>query len=163
MKKIILILISIIAMQAAVAQQTAPKANAQTQGKVKYLTTDEFLNKVWNYRVDSTAWKYRSTRPCVIDFYATWCGPCKMLSPIVEQLSNEQPGIDFYKVDVDKEKELAAVFGVRSIPMLLFVPKRGTPQAVQGLQSKEVLMRIIDHVIYGRVPQATQQQPAQQQ
>lgn len=161
MRKAIFLFISIIAMQAAVAQQTTKPA-ATTKGNVKYLTTNDFLTKIWNYRVDSLAWNYRSSRPCVIDFYATWCGPCKMLSPIVEQLSNEQPGIDFYKVDVDKEKELAAVFGVRSIPMLLFVPKRGTPQAVQGLQSKEVLMRIIDHVIYGRAPQATQQ-PAQQQ
>ena len=147
-------------LQNAEAQQDA--STSTTKANVKYLTTAEFQQKVWNYRVDSLAWVYRSVRPCVIDFYATWCGPCRKLSPIIEELSAEQPGIDFYKVDVDKEKELASVFGVRSIPMLLFVPKKGAPQVVQGYREKALLQQIIDVVIFGRQPVQPTPQPQPQ-
>ena len=85
---------------------------------------------------------------CFIDFYATWCGPCKRLSPILEELASEYNGqINFYKIDVDKEQELAAVFGIQSIPMVLLIPKEGKPYVVQGLRPKAELKQAIDSTL----------------
>ena len=91
---------------------------------------------------------YKGDKPAVIDFYATWCGPCKRLSPILEELASEYNGqINFYKIDVDKEQELAAVFGIQSIPMVLLIPKEGKPYVVQGLRPKAELKQAIDSTL----------------
>ncbi len=103
----------------------------------QHLTKETFLTKVFNYEVNKE-WKFEGDKPCIIDFYADWCGPCKMVSPILEELSEEYKGkIDFYKVDTEKEGELAAIFGIRSIPSLLFVPKEGVPRMAVGALPKE--------------------------
>lgn len=87
-------------------------------------------------------------RPAIIDFYATWCGPCKMLSPVLEELAAEYAGkIDIYKINVEEEEELAGVFGVRSVPTLLFVPMEGAPQMAQGALPKNVLQEAIRNVL----------------
>lgn len=94
---------------------------------VTELTLDAFKNKIMDYEANPEEWKYKGERPAVIDFYAVWCGPCKATAPIVDSLAKEYDGkVDFYKVDVDKQQELAAMFGVRSIPSLLFIPLEGT-------------------------------------
>jgi len=104
---------------------------------VEHLTKETFLKKVFNYEVNKE-WKFEGDKPCLVDFYADWCGPCKMVAPVIEKLSEEYAGkIDFYKVDTDKESELAAVFGIRSIPSLLFVPREGQPQMALGALRKE--------------------------
>ncbi|MFC2475756.1 MAG: thioredoxin [Prevotella sp.] len=100
---------------------------------VQELTAETFKQKVMNYDIHPNEWIFEGSRPAIIDFYATWCGPCKQTAPIVEKLAEDYAGrIDVYKVDVDQQQELAAFFGVQSIPTILFIPKEGTPQRVSG-------------------------------
>lgn len=98
------------------------------------LTRDDFLNKVMNYEKNTEKWVYEGEKPCLIDFYADWCAPCRITSPILEELAVEYAGkIHIYKVDTQKEKELAAVFGIRSIPSFLFCPMEGKPVMTAGI------------------------------
>lgn len=114
---------------------------------MEHLTKETFTAKVFDYE-NSKEWKFSGELPCIIDFYADWCGPCKMVTPILEQLSNEYKGkIDIYKIDTDQEQELAAVFGIRSIPSLLFCPKEGKPQMAMGALPKETFVDAINNVL----------------
>jgi thioredoxin len=116
-------------------------------GTIK-LTKAEFLAKVANYEANPSEWKYLGDKPCIIDFYADWCGPCKAIAPILEELAKEYDGqIYIYKVDTEKEQELAGAFGIRSIPSLLFVPMDGQPQMAQGALPKETFKKAIDEVL----------------
>ena len=116
--------------------------------KTMSLNEADFLNKVANYETSPSEWKFLGERPAIIDFYATWCGPCKMLSPVLEELAAEYAGkIDIYKINVEEEEELAGVFGVRSVPTLLFVPMEGAPQMAQGALPKNVLQEAIRNVL----------------
>ncbi len=120
-------------------------------GEVKYLTKKDFLEKVYNYEKNPTEWKFQSNRPCVIDFYATWCGPCKAMAPLLEEMSKTYAGkVDFYKIDVDAERELSAAFGIRSIPTFLFCPVGGQPQMSQGAMPKETLLQAINEVLLNK-------------
>ena len=93
-------------------------------------------------------WEYLGSKPCIIDFYATWCGPCRKLAPILEEIAGEYAGkIDVYKIDVDKEPELAAAFGVQSIPTLLFCPMKNQPQIAAGFMDKATLQKAIKEVL----------------
>ena len=113
-----------------------------------HLTKTEFLSKVANFEANSTEWKYLSDKPCIIDFYASWCGPCKVVAPILEDLSNEYDGqIYIYKVDTEAEQELAAAFGIRSIPSILFCPIGESPQMAQGALPKEAFKKAIKDVL----------------
>ena len=120
-------------------------ANAQT---VNYLTTEQFKAKVFDYTTEKV-WKYKGDKPCVIDFYTTWCGPCRRLAPIMEELAIEYAGkVIFYKVDVEKEKDVAQAFGISSFPRILYVPMTDKPMMQIGLQPKENIQEIIDeHLI----------------
>jgi len=114
----------------------------------KHLTKAEFLEKVANFETSPEAWKFLGDKPAVIDFYAQWCGPCKTLGPIMEEVSDEFEGkVDFYKIDTEAEPELAAAFNIRSIPSILFVPKVGDPQMAQGLMPKSSLKDAINTVL----------------
>ena len=111
------------------------------------LTKASFLQKVFNFEKNKE-WTFEGKRPALIDFYADWCGPCKMLAPVLEQLSKEYEGkIDIYKIDTEVEQELAAAFGIRSIPSMLFCPKEGEPQMAQGALPKHQLEEIIKDVL----------------
>ena len=111
------------------------------------LTKETFFEKVFNYEKNKE-WKFEGEIPCIIDFYADWCGPCKMIAPILEELSEEFKGkINIYKVDTEVEQELAGAFGIRSIPSMLFVPKNGEPQMSQGALPKNQLEKIINDVL----------------
>lgn len=114
---------------------------------VVYLTTEQFRERVFDYKTERD-WKYRGDKPCIIDFYTSWCGPCKRLAPIMEELSQEYcDQIDFYKVDTERERELAYVFGINSIPQVLYIPVEGKPMLLQGLYPKENIIRIINEFL----------------
>ena len=107
------------------------------------LTKETFLEKVFNYETNKE-WKFEGELPCVIDFWAPWCGPCRMVAPVMEELSVEYAGkVNFYKINTDVEQELGSAFGIRSIPSLLFVPKEGQPKMAVGALPKESLKRAI--------------------
>jgi len=111
------------------------------------LTKDIFLEKVFNYEINKE-WKFEGEVPCIIDFYADWCGPCKVIAPILEELSDDYDGkINIYKVDTEDQKELSKAFGIRSIPSMLFCPKDGAPQMAQGALPKHELEKIISDVL----------------
>ncbi|WP_299054580.1 thioredoxin [uncultured Polaribacter sp.] len=111
------------------------------------LTKESFLKKVFNFE-DNKEWKFEGEKPAIIDFYADWCGPCKSLAPVLEQLSEEYAGkIDIYKIDTEAEQELAAAFAIRSIPSMLFCPSEGAPQMANGALPKAELERVILEVL----------------
>lgn len=111
--------------------------------EVKTLTNAQFKKEIWDYTKDKD-WKYLGDKPAIIDLYATWCPPCKKLSPILEQIQKDYgKKIQIYKIDVDKEKELAELFNVSSIPHMVFIPKNGKPFAVTGLRPQDQLEQII--------------------
>ncbi len=114
---------------------------------MEHLTKETFMKKVFNYE-ESKEWKFEGDKPCVIDFYADWCGPCKIVAPILEELSNEYDGlIDVYKVNTEEENELAAAFGIRSIPSVLFVPKDEKPQMSVGALPKDSFIKAFKDVL----------------
>lgn len=111
---------------------------------VKHLTTEEFKTDIFDY-TKAKDWSFAGDKPAIIDFYADWCGPCKMLSPILEEIANEYDGmIDVYKVDTEQERELSQVFGIRSIPSILFIPLKEQPMMQPGMLPKNVLENIIN-------------------
>jgi thioredoxin len=113
----------------------------------EHLTADTFKEKVFNYETNKE-WKYEGELPCVIDFYADWCGPCKMVAPILEELSEEFEGkLDIYKVNTEEERELSEIFGIQSIPSILFVPREGQPQMAMGALPKDTLTKAFKDVL----------------
>ena len=114
---------------------------------VEFLTQDTFKEKVFDFE-NNKEWKFEGDKPCLIDFYADWCGPCKTVAPILEELSDEYKGkVDVYKIDTEAERELAGMFGIQSIPSLLFVPTEGQPQMAQGALPKDTFERAIKDVL----------------
>jgi thioredoxin 1 len=114
---------------------------------IEHLTKETFISKIFDYE-KNREWKYAGTRPCVIDFYADWCGPCKMVAPILEDLAeNFKEKLDIYKINTEEEQELASVFGIRSIPSLLFIPAVGQPQMAMGALPKDAFIKIFKDVL----------------
>lgn len=141
MKKIFIIL--------AVAILSIGISYANNNGeKIVHLTKAEFLKKVMDYENNVNEWKYLGDKPAIIDFYADWCGPCKKLSPILEEIAAEYEGeVIIYKVNVDNERDIATAFGIRSLPTLFFVPKQGNPSVVEGFLPKEELYKAMNATI----------------
>jgi len=111
------------------------------------LTKETFKQKIFDYEKDNE-WKLENGLPCIIDFYADWCGPCKMVTPLLEELSREYGGkIDIFSVNTEQEQELAMAFRIKSIPSLLFCPKEGKPQMAQGALPKQAFVEIIDDLL----------------
>jgi thioredoxin len=114
---------------------------------LEHLTNETFKEKVFNYE-SNKEWKFEGEIPAIIDFYADWCGPCKAVAPILEELQAEYGDkINIYKVNTEEQKELASVFGVQSIPSLLFIPKEGQPQMAMGALPKETFKQAISEVL----------------
>lgn len=121
---------------------------------MEHLTKQTFLEKVFNFE-QNKEWKFEGDLPCLIDFYADWCQPCKMVAPILEELAQEYDGkINIYKIDTESEQELAAAFGIRSIPSLLFCPKDGQPQMAMGALPKDTFKKAIDDILLKEQPNA---------
>jgi len=113
----------------------------------EHLNKKDFLEKVFDYE-NNKEWKYEGDLPAIIDFWADWCAPCKAVAPVLEELSEEYAGkLKVYKVNTEEEQELAAVFGIRSIPSLLFIPAEGQPQMAAGALPKETFVKAIDDVL----------------
>jgi len=114
---------------------------------LEHLTKDTFKEKVFNFEVNKE-WKYEGNKPAIIDFYADWCGPCKMVAPVLEELNDEYNyKLEIYKVNTEEERELSAMFGIQSIPSLLFIPLNGQPQMAMGALPKETFIKAIDEVL----------------
>lgn len=134
MKKTIFLLIAIF------TATVFTSVKAQT---IKHLTTAEFKKEIWDYSANKD-WKYLGDKPAIIDLFATWCPPCKKLSPILEEIQKQYGNkIQIYKVDVDKEPELAQLFKASSIPLMIFIPKDGKPFSVAGLRPQEQIEQLI--------------------
>ena len=115
--------------------------------KLEHLTNVTFKEKVFNYETNKE-WKFEGDTPAIIDFYADWCAPCKMIAPILEELKDEYGDkLDIFKVNTEEQRELASVFGVQSIPSLLFIPKVGQPQMAMGALPKETFKQAISEVL----------------
>lgn len=114
-------------------------SNDETKGGSIHLTKEVFLAQVWDYNNSPQEWKYKGNMPAIVDFYADWCSPCRMASPILEEISNEYAGkVKVFKIDTQKEQELASVFGIQSIPAFLYIPVSGKPIMMSGVgRSKE--------------------------
>lgn len=113
-----------------------------------HLTKEDFLNKVANYEKNPQQWEYLGDKPCLIDFYADWCGPCKAIAPVLEELAREyKDDIYIYKIDTEAEQELAGVFGITSIPSLLFCPVGEAPQMAKGALPKATLKQAIHEIL----------------
>ena len=109
------------------------------------LNLGSFKSKVFDFEKNKE-WKFEGNRPCVIDFWAPWCGPCRVVGPVIEELSKEYDGkVDFYKINTDEEQQLAAMFGIRSIPSLLFVPVSGQPKMAVGALPKQALKEAVEN------------------
>ncbi|MEJ5244277.1 MAG: thioredoxin [Bacteroidota bacterium] len=113
---------------------------------MEHLTKQTFIEKIFDYE-NSNEWNFKGTKPAIIDFYADWCGPCKMVSPILEEIAKEYEGlIDIYKIDTEAEQELAMVFGIRSIPSILFIPVNDRPQMAVGAFPKDGFIKAIEDI-----------------
>jgi thioredoxin len=113
-----------------------------------HLNKEEFLKRIWDFEKSPKEWHFRGERPAIVDFYATWCGPCQMLAPVLEELSDEYAGkIDIYKIDTGEEEELASAFGIRSIPSMMFCPTTGHPQMLLGAMSKTDLEDAMKNIL----------------
>lgn len=113
-----------------------------------HLTKEQFLRRIADYEKNPDSFRFLGSRPALIDFYAGWCGPCKMLAPVLEELSDEYAGrVDIYKVDVEQEEELAALFRVRSIPTLVYIPMNGQIRVTQGAVGKPQLKEAIENIL----------------
>ncbi len=118
----------------------------------EHLSKESFLKKIFDYE-NNQEWNYQGDKPAIIDFYADWCGPCKMVAPIMEELSEEYKGlVDIYKIDTEAEQELAAVFGIRSIPSILFIPVDGQPQMAAGALPKTQFVQLIEDTLKVKSP-----------
>ncbi|MFO7880643.1 MAG: thioredoxin [Bacteroidales bacterium] len=114
---------------------------------VEHLTKETFIEKVFDY-TEEKDWNYKGDKPAMIDFWADWCAPCKMVAPVIEELDKEYKGkVNFYKVNTEEQQELAAIFGIRSIPSLLFIPVEGKPQMAAGALPKDTFEKAIADVL----------------
>jgi len=143
----LLVLTSCGLASSADAQNEAKSGNSAA-GEVIQLTKADFLAKIYNYEKNKDKFVYEGSLPCIIDFYADWCGPCKRVEPVLKQLAKDYAGkVLIYKINTDKERDLAAAFGIRSIPTYLFISAKGEPQSAVGALPRESFVKVIDEFL----------------
>ena len=146
MKKI---LASLVLLFAVIT--TSYAQNQSEEPAVIQMNKQMFLDIVFDYTSGATEWNYKGEKPAVIDFYATWCGPCRMVAPILKDLAKEYgDSIVIYKVDTDREKDLSGAMGIQSLPTIVFIPKSGQPQVIIGAADKATFRRAIDEVLLNK-------------
>ena len=139
MKNILTLMLLLFTLGAAASNEEEKTMKATN------ITKQDFINKVMDYKSNPSEGKYKGDKPAIIDFYASWCGPCRMLAPVLDEIAKEYDGkIYVYKVDTEAETELAQLFGIRSIPSILFVPMDGQPMMMQGALPKAELQQVIE-------------------
>lgn len=139
MKKIIILSLALMLIIPLIAEIV--------EVKPEHLTLETFKEKVFDFETE-TKWNFKGEIPAIIDFYADWCGPCKRVAPIMEELAIEYEGkVTIYKIDTEDQKQLAAIFGIRSIPSILFIPKEGQPQMSMGALPKEDFVQMIKEIL----------------
>ena len=125
--------------------------NNQEKGTVIEMDDLMFRYRIFDYKNESNEWKYKGDKPCIVDFYATWCAPCRMIAPTLKELAQEyNDSIYVYKVDVDKQKELSRAMGIQSMPTVLFIPMEGQPQAIIGAADKNTFHRAVNEVLLNK-------------
>jgi thioredoxin len=153
LRTILLLLAAIVAVSCSNSTETKAQADNNTQeagqvsdeGKTIHMNKEMFIEHVMDFETNKEEWIYLGDRPAIIDFYADWCKPCKLIAPIMDELAEEYKGqIYIYKVDTQVERELASIFGIRSIPAVLFIPMEGQPQMSTGALPKETFKSAID-------------------
>lgn len=153
LKSVLMVVVALILVSCSMSAKPEKNEteNAAAQGEVVVLNRADFIKTVYDYEKNQTQWVYEGNKPCIIDFYADWCGPCKKVAPILKELAAQyKDEIIIYKVNVDNEKELAAAFGIQSIPTFLFVPKNGKPQLAQGALPKEEFVKQINSFLLNK-------------
>ena len=146
MKKFSLIFLALLFV--GVAKLSAQDGDAI---KPEHLTVETFKSKIYDYEKNPEEWVFEGDKPALVDFYADWCKPCKLIAPIMEELANEYKGqVNIYKVNTEQQRELSRVFGIRSIPTVLFIPVKGKPQMSQGALPKETFKQAIDEFLLGK-------------
>lgn len=151
----LLLLASTITGLMASAPETGanPSATSNEEKVVQQMTKADFIAKVMDYEKNPEEWVFKGDKPCIIDFYADWCGPCRITSPILEELAKEYKGkINVYKVNVDNERELSQVFGISGIPAFLYCPMEGQPAMTSGIardkeQTKQMFINYINNIL----------------
>lgn len=144
MKRLLFGVMMLLGFTTAVSAQKTETS----EGKVIYLTTAEFKQKIYDYEKNSDQWVYKGKLPAIIDFYAEWCRPCKMVAPIMEELAQEYKGkVVIYKVNTDKERELSSLFQIRSIPSILYIPASGKPSMDTGARTKDAYKQVIENTL----------------
>lgn len=150
MRKILAILIVLCTFTTIACAQTANEGK-EKEAVVIQMDKQMFTDKVFDYTTGATEWEYKGEKPAVIDFYATWCGPCRMVAPILKDLAKEYgDSIIIYKVDTDKEKELSMAMGIQSLPTIVFIPQNGQPQVIIGAADKRTFRQAIDEVLLNK-------------
>ncbi len=148
MRYIYILLLAVLFIIVPVATVSAQRNRASVESKTIKLNKKEFLKKVADFEKSPSQWKYLGDKPAIIDFYADWCGPCRRLAPLLDELALEYENkIYIYKVNVDNEKEIAETFGITSLPTIVFVPLEGKPSAGTGFLPKEVLKKAINDIL----------------
>jgi thioredoxin len=151
MKKLTFILLFLVSFTFNACSNTDNKENsgsATTEGQVNKLTAETFQKLVWDYKANPKEFIFKGDQPVIIDFYADWCRPCKMVAPIMDELSKEYKGkVRIYKVNTDEQRELAGLFNINSIPAVMFVPNNGKPQMSVGAMQKPAYVELIKNVL----------------
>jgi len=143
-----IVIIVAVLIVSSCGNTTDSSSSGVKEGAVIQLTTGMFKKMVWDYTKNQDKFIYTGSKPCIIDFYADWCGPCKKVAPIMEELAKQYEGkLIIYKVNTDEERELSSLFHIQSIPAILYVPKGSQPQMAVGLQQKSAYMEAISNVL----------------
>lgn len=136
--------------------ETSTSSSTPEEGKVIQMNKAMFIEKVFNYEENPNEWKFRGDKPCIIDFYADWCGPCKKVAPVMAELAEQyKDQIVIYKVNTDQERELAQIFNIRSIPSILYCPAQGQPQMTMGALPKDEFEKMIKELLLAPAAQPT--------